>query len=56
VEIKHAPMLGMKEMIANLAGKPCRRVIGPILIDEKSVLRFKPEYTVQHECAPRWST
>ena len=48
VEVEHAPPLDMKEMIANLVGKPCRRVIGPILIDEESVFRFKPENTVQH--------
>jgi hypothetical protein len=53
VQIKHAAPLNAKEMVSNFVGEPGRRMIGSVLIHQKSVFGFKPEYTVQHLNLPR---
>ena len=54
MQVQYASMLSVKNVVADLVGKPRRRMIGPILIDEESVLRFKPKDAIQHEHAPQW--
>ena len=48
VQIKHAAPLNVKEMVANLVGKPGGGMVGLVLIHQESVFGFKSENTVQH--------
>src|SRR4029078_5363699 len=53
VQIQHTTPLNMKEMVANLMGKPGGRMIRLVLIHQESVFGFKSENTVQHLNSPR---
>lgn len=48
VQIEDTTLLHMEQMIADFVGKPGRRMIGPLLIDQEPVFRFESEDAVQH--------
>jgi len=48
VKIEDSPPLDMKNVVANTLRHPGRRMVGPILVHQEAVFRFKSEDTVQH--------
>ena len=53
MQIQHATTLNVKQMVANLVGKPGRGMVRLVLIHQESVFGFKSENTVQHLSLPR---
>lgn len=52
VEVEHTPPLNMEEVVADLVGKPGRRMVWPILVDQEPIFGFKAKNTVQHRTRP----
>src|SRR6185312_10089858 len=49
VQIQHTSPLDLEEMVTDLMGKPCRRMVRPILVDQESVFSLQTKDTIQHE-------
>ena len=48
VKIEQSPPIDMKDVVANALRHPGGRMVGPILIHQQAIFRFKPENTIQH--------
>lgn len=48
MQVQHAALLHLKDMIAETMGDPRGRVFGPILIDQEPVFGFQSKNLIQH--------
>src|SRR5690349_3892115 len=48
MQVEYPVTLRMKNMVADLVGKPGRRVVRAILMHEETVFGLQPKYPVQH--------